>query len=81
MHKELLIQIFLIVVGVFTLLGASLKWNFFLKNRKARLIVHLFGQSGARIFYALIGSILVIMAVLDILNIIDLQLLFEHKII
>lgn len=47
--------IILMLVGAFTI-GASLaNWEFFFTNRKAKFFVNLFGRTGARIFYALLG--------------------------
>ena len=56
--------------GVFAILGAALDWGFFMNNRKAQLIVSLFGRTGARIFYCLLGTFLVVLGVLMVTGIV-----------
>jgi len=50
-----LLGIFLIFAGLFSTLAAVLDWNWFMMHRKARLFVALFGRTGARVFYVLLG--------------------------
>ena len=48
--------VLLIGGGLFSIAGAVFNWDWFMDyNRKSRLIVSLFGRTGGRIFYALIG--------------------------
>ncbi len=42
-------------VGLFSIIGSVLDWNYFLEHRRARLIMRLLGRKGARIFYTLMG--------------------------
>ena len=46
--------------GAFSIAGAAGDWDFFMNHRKARLFVALFGRQGARMFYGLLGSGLVL---------------------
>ena len=46
--------------GGFCLLGAILNWDWFFRARKSAIIDKLFGRTGARIFYAILGVILVV---------------------
>ena len=45
-------------------------WEWFMTNRRARLFVSLFGRTGARIFYGLLGIALIVVAVLMMLGVI-----------
>lgn len=54
-NKELIMIIFSIGVGIFTLLASILNWNFFFESRKARFFVKIFGRNGSRIFYGILG--------------------------
>jgi len=47
-----------ILIGLLSLLGAVLDWNWFIANRKVRIFVRLLGRTGARILYAILGGIL-----------------------
>jgi hypothetical protein len=46
--------------GAFSLAGAAGDWDFFMNHRKARIWVALFGRTGARAFYGLLGLGLVV---------------------
>ena len=58
-------------VGLFSLSGAVFDWEWFMNNRKARPIVGIFGRSGARIFYALLGAAFVTAGMLMVLGVIQ----------
>jgi small neutral amino acid transporter SnatA (MarC family) len=49
----------LMAAGVFTVLGAAADWDWFMNNRRAALFVRMFGRDGARVFYVLLGLLLV----------------------
>lgn len=51
-------------VGVFTLCGAGLDWDWFMNHRSARLFTWLFGRTGARIAYGLLGIGFVVVGLL-----------------
>jgi len=42
--------------GLFSICGAAFDWDFFFNSYRARPFVWLFGRSGARIFYVLLGA-------------------------
>lgn len=44
-----------ILAGLFTIAAAVLDWEWFFTNRRAAPFVRVFGRSGARIFYGLLG--------------------------
>jgi len=79
MNKEILIQILFMAIGIYSVLGAYFEWNFFYNSRKAQRVVNLFGRSGAKIFYIVVGVILFSIALLDMTNIIDIHLLFGRR--
>lgn len=51
---------FLLVGGLFSILGGWMDWDFFMENRKAKRLVALIGRKGARIFYGALGAALVV---------------------
>jgi hypothetical protein len=55
---ETIIYILVFIGGAITLIGAILNWESMYKNRRARIIVSSFGLTGARIFYGIIGLLL-----------------------
>jgi hypothetical protein len=50
--------------GTFAVCGAVFDWEFFMTHWKAVPIVGLLGRKGARIFYGLLGTALIIAGVL-----------------
>ena len=53
-----------IAAGVFALCGAGFQWNWFMNHRKARFITSIAGRTGARIFYGVLGMVLVVFGTL-----------------
>jgi small neutral amino acid transporter SnatA (MarC family) len=62
MHQVL--GILLIAAGLFAIAGAVLNWEWFMNARKARTIVGLFGRTGARVFYVILGLFLCVLSAL-----------------
>ena len=54
----------LILIGLFSILGGILNWNWFMNNWRARFFVNILGRNGARIFYIGLGIFLVVVGVL-----------------
>ena len=48
--------VLLVVIGLFSMVGALFDWDFFMNHRKARFIVAMLGREGARGFYLLLGA-------------------------
>jgi hypothetical protein len=46
--------------GAFSICGAAYDWDLFMNSRKARPFVQVFGRTGARVFYGLLGAGLVV---------------------
>lgn len=42
-------------IGLFSLMGAVINWDWYFNNRRARGVVAIFGRNGARIFYGILG--------------------------
>ncbi len=55
MEKSSFLNALFLGFGVLVLLAAIFNWNYFFKQRKAKVFVNWFGLTGARIFYALLG--------------------------
>ena len=50
--------------GAFAISGAVFDWEWFMNHRKAQFFVRLFGRTGTRIFYGILGAALVVLGVL-----------------
>jgi hypothetical protein len=57
---QALMPFLLVGAGAFSIAGAAKDWDFFMNNRRARLIVAILGREGARVFYGLLGSAFVV---------------------
>ena len=54
----------LVLCGLFAIAGGVFDWGWFMSNRKARAFVSLLGRGGARVFYGILGSAIVILGLL-----------------
>ncbi len=54
---EIFIGIVLIAAGIFSICGSIFNWEWYFSHWKARHMVDLFGRTGARVIYGLIGLI------------------------
>jgi len=59
----------LALIGVFTMLGGILDWDWFMNHSRARGFVQLFGRTGARVFYVLLGLGFVVLAVVAFIRV------------
>jgi hypothetical protein len=55
-------NIFVGAAGLVTLLGALFDWDWFMEHRKARFFTEMLGRGGARVFYGVLGVVLVFVA-------------------
>lgn len=53
------IGLLFVAAGLFSICGGVFDWDFFMNSRKARLFVGIFGRSGARVLYILLGLAIV----------------------
>lgn len=58
--ETVLIIIFGILIGGFSLLGGILNWDWFYKARKSAILVNVIGRTGARIFYSVLGAFIIV---------------------
>ena len=47
-------------VGLFAIAGGLRDWPWFWNSRRAKTAIHLFGPHGARVFYVLLGVVLIL---------------------
>lgn len=57
--------------GIFSIAGGAYGWSWFLDHYKARLFVKLFGRTGTRIVYGLLGGVVLLIGVLASVGSID----------
>ncbi len=50
----------MIGVGALSLTASITNWEWFFKQRRAQSMIKLMGRSGARIFYAILGTFFVV---------------------
>jgi len=62
-NRELFIAIFSMAAGIFAIIASILNWEFFFNSRKATFFMNVFGRNGTRIFYTLLGVLLIILAI------------------
>lgn len=53
-----------ILPGIIALLAALFNWSWFFSSRSASYFVETLGRSGARLFYALLGVLFIVAAVM-----------------
>ena len=60
---ETFAYILFILAGAFSILASVKNWDWYFNNRKARPFVRIFGRTGARIFYGLLGIFIIVVGV------------------
>lgn len=68
MASQYLIQGIFAAAGIVSLLAALLDWNWFFTARNTQFIVRNVGRRQARLFYGILGVILIATAVFFVLN-------------
>lgn len=63
MNPQYFVQGLFAAAGIVAILAALLNWDWFFKARNAQLIVQNVGRQRARLFYGVLGGILMGMAV------------------
>ena len=66
-----------VAIGLFSLAGSLLDWQWFMNHYKARFFVSRVGRTGARIIYGLLGLALIVLGVLVTIGVIDTSKLPE----
>jgi small neutral amino acid transporter SnatA (MarC family) len=70
MFDKVCIVIIGIFGGLFCIIASIYNWNFFFNNHKARFFVNIIGLTGARVFYIILGLILMLLGFMVVFNII-----------
>lgn len=60
-----------IAAGVFAICGAAFNWDWFMLGRKALFLVQVLGRQGARVFYGVIGVVIIVLGTLVLLGVIE----------
>ncbi|MDR2903241.1 MAG: immunity 17 family protein [Clostridiales bacterium] len=60
MEVHILKSIIIVSCGLFSIICAALDLDWFMENRKARFIVMLFKRNGARVFYIVLGLLVIL---------------------
>ncbi len=55
-----LMAVIALVVGLYAIIASALNLEFFFNNKKAERMINLFGRKGARIFYGILGLLLIL---------------------
>lgn len=55
-------RVLIALAGLFSIMGAAMNWDWFIESRKARLFLKLFGRTGCRIFYGLLGVFIIVLS-------------------
>lgn len=61
---HIILTIFFVISGIFSILGAILDWDWFFASRRAAPFVRIFGRNGARIFYIVLGLFIIIVGII-----------------
>ena len=73
MDESTIFSIIFIAIGAFSIMASLFDWDFFFNNRKAQLFLRLFGRTGARIIYTIIGLGIFLVGFLSMIGLIDLS--------
>ena len=65
------LYVLLFIGGLITLLGSILNWTWIYRSRRSKSIVSTLGLSGARIFYGIVGLVLMVVSALSIFGVFD----------
>lgn len=65
---EILMVLIIVACGIFSICGAVFNWDWYFNNRKARGVVAIFGRTGARIFYTILGVVIIVMGIVTGVN-------------
>jgi hypothetical protein len=71
--KGLILGLMFVGAGIFSVCGAAFDWDWFIDSSKARFFVPIFGRTGARIFYAILGIVLAVIGALMALGLVSAE--------
>ncbi len=64
MNDSMFKGLFGVLAGLFAMFCAYKDFDWFMENHKARFFVNIFGRDGARVFYGILGLLLVLLGVM-----------------
>jgi hypothetical protein len=59
MNRDAVTLVFALIGGLLSIAGGLFNWDWFMNNYRARFFVWLFGRTGARIAYVMLGIFLI----------------------
>ena len=71
MTAHYIIQSVFIILGLLSIMAASLNWDWFFKENNSQFIVSNVGRKQARLFYAAIGCVMIATGIFFFLNTIN----------
>ncbi len=66
--QSLGIIVIFVLLGLFVIVCAIKDFDWFMEHRRAKIFLKLFGRSGARVFYGIIGIAIIALTVLGYIN-------------
>ena len=73
MNATFLVEVIILLAGLYTMIGGLLDWEWFMSRPRAMRMVKMIGRNGARIFYIVVGGLLFAFGLLSLLGIIPLE--------
>ena len=67
-----LFGIVIALIGIFPIAAVLFNWQFFMNNRRARLVTSILGEKGMRVFYIIFGLVLTVFGFLIVTGLIDI---------
>ena len=58
-------NLLIIIAGIFTIFFAFMDYDWFMNHGKAKPFVAFFGRSGARLFYIILGIVIIILGLMN----------------
>ena len=64
MSETTIIGIVLFCLGLFSIFCSAMNFDWFFEHRKAAKFVEIFGRSGTRVFYIVLGVLMIFFAII-----------------
>ena len=63
------VDVLLVIAGLFSIISSIANWDWYFNNSRAQFFVKTFGRNGARVFYIVIGGLLIFLGTGKVLGI------------
>ena len=63
--RDIIFSLLLILAGIFSVVCAAFDFDWFMNHRKAQYISKRIGRKGARIFYVVLGAVIIAFGVMS----------------